>query len=62
MKDFDWEIIVTCQGQPRYYKYRNLVSVLAAYAWHYLTKRKYGTMNFTLTQEFRPHRRKWQNI
>ena len=51
-KNYDWAVVVTCQGQPFYYKHRNLVSALFAYAWHYMKKRKYGTMNFTLRQSF----------
>jgi len=60
-KNFVWTVVVCCQGQPFYYEYRNLVSALLAYAWHYLKKRKYGTMNFTLRQEFSPEKLKWRN-
>ena len=45
-------VIVTCQGQPFYYFYKNLISALFGYAKHYLKKNKYGTMNFTLKQTF----------
>ena len=58
-KDFEWAVVVTCQGNPSYYKYRNLFTALIAYAWHYLRKRKYNTMNFTLRQEWTYH--KWRN-
>lgn len=51
-KNFDWVVVITCQGNPFYYKYDNLFSVLIAYAYHYLKKRKYGTMNFALRQAF----------
>ena len=43
-------VVVTCQGQPFYYKYRNLVSALIGYAKQYLQKNRYGTMNFVLRQ------------
>lgn len=43
-------VVVTCQGQPFYYKYRNLVSALIGYAKQYLQKNRYGTMNFELRQ------------
>lgn len=58
-KDFEWAVVVTCQGNPFYYRYSNLLSAMFAYAWHYLKKRKYNTMNFALTQEF--SHRKWRN-
>ena len=61
MKYFEWAVVVTCQGDPSYYKYRNLFSALVAFAYHYLTKRKYGTMNFTLRQVFIPEGIKWRN-
>lgn len=60
-KNFVWAVVDCVQGTPYYYKCRNLVSALCTYAWHYLTKKKYGTMNFTLKQEFSPHRHKWRN-
>ena len=44
-------VIVCCQGQPFYYKYKNLISALFGYAKQYLKNNKYGTMNFTLKQD-----------
>lgn len=41
-------VIVTCQGNPFYYEHRTLIGALISYAYHYLRKKKYGTMNFTL--------------
>ena len=52
-KRFDFVVVVTCQGHPFEYKYRNLLSALIGYAKHYLTKKKYGTMNFALKQKWR---------
>ena len=52
-KNFDWTVVDTCQGKPFYYKQRNLFFGMIALAYHYLTKRKYGTMNFSLKQKFR---------
>ena len=60
-RNFTWTVVVCCQGQPFYYKYRNLVAALFAYALHYLKKRKHGTMNFTLRQEFSPEKLQWRN-
>lgn len=45
-----FKVIVCCQGNPFEYKYKNLVSALFGYAYHYIKKNKYGTMNFTLKQ------------
>ena len=52
-KNFDWTVVVTCQGNPTYYPQKNLVCGLVALAYHYLKKRKYGTMNYSLRQEFK---------
>lgn len=60
-KNFVWAVVIICQGKPFYYKYSNLVTALIAYARHYLKKRKYGTMCFTLRQEFYPQKYKWRN-
>lgn len=60
-KNFVWAVVITCQGQPFYYKYRNLLTALIAYACHYLKKRQYATMNFTLRQEFFPQKYAWRN-
>ena len=43
-----FKVIVTCQGQPFEYRYKTLVGALFGFAYHYTTKKKYGTMNFTL--------------
>ena len=48
MKKF--KVIVCCQGQPFEYEYRGLISALFGYAYHYLKKHRYGTMNFTLKE------------
>lgn len=51
-KNYVFEICVCCQGQP-FYHYRNtLVGALIEYAYQYLKKKKYGTMNFSLSQKF----------
>lgn len=50
-KNYEFEIVVCCQGQPFYYYRNTLVGALILYAYQYLTKNKYGTMNFTLKQE-----------
>lgn len=52
-KNFDWVVVVTCQGNPFYYQQKNLAFGMVALAYHYLKKRKYGTMNFTLRQKFK---------
>ena len=54
MKNKNWtfKVIVTCQGQPYYFYYKTLVGALIGYAYQYLKKSKYGTMNFTLKQDF----------
>jgi hypothetical protein len=43
-------VVVTCQGQSFYYQYHNLIGAVIGYCKQYLTKRKYGTMNFKLRQ------------
>ena len=43
-------VIATCQGQPFYYQYHNLIRAVIGYCWQYLTKKKYGTMNFSLRE------------
>lgn len=52
-KNFDWTVVVTCQGQPFYYRQRNLFCGMVALVYQYLKKRKYGTMNFSLKQKFK---------
>lgn len=47
-----FKVVVCCQGHPHEYKYKNLISALCGYAYHYLKKKKYGTMNFTLQEIF----------
>ena len=49
---YKFQVIVTCQGNSRYYKYRTLFSALFGYAYHYIKKKKYGTMNFVLKEIF----------
>ena len=49
---YRFQVIVTCQGNPFYYKYKTLIGALSGYAYHYLKSNKYGTMNFTLKQIF----------
>lgn len=43
-------VVVCCQGQPFDYQCKTLFGALFMYARQYLSKRKYGTMNFTLKQ------------
>lgn len=43
-------VVVTCQGQPFYYQYHSLIGVVVGYCKQYLTKKKYGTMNFKLRE------------
>lgn len=45
-------VVVCCQGQPFYYYRNTLMGALIEYTYQYLKKNKYGTMNFTLRQEF----------
>ena len=47
-----FEVIVTCQGQPFYYKYKTLIGALLGYTHKYLKYNKYHTMNFQLRQIF----------
>lgn len=49
-KKYKFVVIVTCQGQPFYYGYKNLIGALFGYAKQYLKNNKYHTMNFTLKQ------------
>ena len=51
-KNYVFEICVCCQGQPFYYHRKTLIGGLFEYAYQYLKKNKYGTMNFTLRQKF----------
>lgn len=51
--EYTFVVIVCCQGNPKEYEYSNLFSALIGYAKHYLKKKKYGTMNFTLKQKFK---------
>ena len=48
VKNHKFTVVVCCMGQPFDYQYKTLVGALFAYAWHYLKKNKYNTMNFTL--------------
>lgn len=51
-KNYVFEICSCCQGQPFYHYRKTLVGALIEYAYQYLKKRKYGTMNFSLSQKF----------
>ena len=51
-QNYVFEICVCCQGQPFYYYRKTLIGGLLEYAYQYLKKNKYGTMNFTLRQKF----------
>jgi hypothetical protein len=51
-KNYVFEICVCCQGQPFYHYRKTLVGALIEYAYQYLKKKKYGTMNFSLSQKF----------
>lgn len=51
-KNYVFEIVVCCQGQPFYYYRNTLLGALIEYTYHYLKNSKYGTMNFTLRQKF----------
>ena len=51
-KNFVFVVTTCCQGQPFDHEYTNLISALIGYAKEYLTKSKYGTMNFSLHQKF----------
>ena len=43
-------VVVTCHGQSFYYQYNNLIGAVIGYCKQYLTKKKYGTMNFKLRE------------
>ena len=43
-------VVVTCQGQSFYYQYHSLIGAVVGYCKQYLTKKKYGTMNFKLRE------------
>ena len=51
-KNYRFAVVVTCQGQPFHYYRNTLIGGLFEYAYHYLKKNKYETMNFTLRQVF----------
>ena len=51
-KNYKFVVVVCCQGQPFYYYKNTLLGALFEYAKQYIKKNKYGTMNFTLRQEF----------
>ena len=51
-KNPKFNVIVCCQGQPFEYHYQTLLGALFGYAYNYLKKNKYGTMNFSLKQIF----------
>ncbi len=43
-------VVITCQGQSFYYCYQGLAGAVVGYCKQYLTKKKYGTMNFKLRE------------
>lgn len=51
-KNYRFVVVVCCQGQPFYYYRNTLFGALIEYAKQYIKKNKYGTMNFTLEQDF----------
>ena len=52
-KDPKFNVVVCCQGQPFYYRYHTLIGALAGFAYQYIKKKKYGTMNFSLRQYYK---------
>lgn len=52
-KNFVFDVVVTCQGQPFHYYHKTLLGALVRYAYEYLKNNKYGTMNFALKQKFK---------
>ena len=52
-KNYVFDISVCCQGQPFHYYRKTLVGALIEYAYQYLKKNKYGTMNFTLSKKWK---------
>lgn len=52
VKNPKWKVVVTCQGQPFDYQYKNVFSACVGLIKHYFKKRKYGTMNFSIRQVF----------
>ena len=51
-KNCIFEVVVCCQGKPFYYYRNTLLGALIEYAYQYLKKNKYGTMNFELRQKW----------
>ena len=51
-KNYKFVVVVCCQGQPFYYYRNTLLGALIEYAYQYLKKNKYGTMNFELRQKW----------
>ena len=49
---YKFDVIVTCQGQPFHHYCKTLIGELYTYAYFYIKKSKYKTMNFTLRQVF----------
>lgn len=45
-----WVVVITCQGQPHFYQYKNVIGACIGLIKNYLLKKKYGTMNFLLRQ------------
>lgn len=48
----NFKVIICCQGNATEHKYKCLMGALIGYAYHYIKKNKYGTMNFTLKQDW----------
>lgn len=47
-----WVMVICCQGQPFDYYYNNVFGACLGLIHNYFTKRKYGTMNFSIKQHF----------
>lgn len=52
-KNYEWTVVITCQGHLRYYHQRNLLFGIVALVYYYCKYNKYGTMNFALKQRFK---------
>ena len=52
-KNCGWTVVVTCQGNPRYYPQKNLLFGIISLVYRYCKYSKYGTMNFALKQKFK---------
>ena len=52
-KNYRFVVCKCCQGQPFYHYRDTLIGALYEYAKQYIKFNKYGTMNFSLYQEFK---------